>query len=169
MFGRSICVRVWKVAGIYPLPRIQECIDKLGKASHLSSMYMVSGYWQLRVLGKEKTALTPGMGNTNFRISNAYHSHGYIPVHSMLEHVTRLVRQTVPDPPRTSINTFCLSSTHVLIKKSWLWLQRLLHFKRSLQQFSHYSYSSSNVLMSSISPSRPTLSSINIFNASGGL
>jgi uncharacterized protein YlaI len=41
-----------------PLPRIQECIDRLGKAKHLSSLDLLSGYWQLRVAEKDiqKTA-----------------------------------------------------------------------------------------------------------------
>ena len=30
---------------VYPLPRIQDCIDKLG----LSALDMTSGYWQLRI------------------------------------------------------------------------------------------------------------------------
>ena len=33
----------------YPLLRIQECIDRLGKASNLSSVDLLSGYWQIRL------------------------------------------------------------------------------------------------------------------------
>jgi hypothetical protein len=42
----------------YLLPRIQDCIDKLGGACHLSSMDMTSGYWQVRNAEKDisKTA-----------------------------------------------------------------------------------------------------------------
>jgi hypothetical protein len=54
------------IKNTYPLPRIQECTDKLGKASHLSSIDMVSGYWQLGVLGKDVRHSIPGMGNMNF-------------------------------------------------------------------------------------------------------
>src|SRR5579859_6272857 len=39
----------------YPLPRIQECIDRLGKASNLSSVDLLSGYWQIR-LSKDAVA-----------------------------------------------------------------------------------------------------------------
>ena len=32
----------------YTLPRIQEYIDKLGKVNRLSSIHLLSGYWQLK-------------------------------------------------------------------------------------------------------------------------
>src|SRR5436189_5261023 len=31
----------------YPLPRIQDCLDRLGKASHLTTLDLRSGYWQV--------------------------------------------------------------------------------------------------------------------------
>ena len=33
----------------YPLPRIQECLDRLSKAKVLSKLDLTSGYWQVRV------------------------------------------------------------------------------------------------------------------------
>jgi hypothetical protein len=33
----------------YPIPCIQDYIDRLGKASHLSSLDLTSGYWQVRI------------------------------------------------------------------------------------------------------------------------
>ena len=54
----------------YPLPRIQECIDKLGKAKHLSSIDLLSGYWQLRVAEKDipKTAFNTRYGKYEFLV-----------------------------------------------------------------------------------------------------
>src|SRR5436305_374185 len=54
----------------YPLPRIQECTDKLGKASRFSSIDMVTGYWQLRVAEKDipKTAFNTRYGKYEFLV-----------------------------------------------------------------------------------------------------
>ena len=54
----------------YPLPRIQECLDKLGKAKHLSSIDLLSGYWQLRVAEKDipKTAFNTRYGKYEFLV-----------------------------------------------------------------------------------------------------
>jgi hypothetical protein len=35
------------IKNAYPLPRIQDCIDKLGRATKLSCIDLLSGYWQL--------------------------------------------------------------------------------------------------------------------------
>ena len=54
----------------YPLPRIQECTDKLGKARKLSSIDLLSGYWQLRVAEKDvpKTAFNTRYGKYEFLV-----------------------------------------------------------------------------------------------------
>ena len=54
----------------YPLPRIQECIDKLGNAQRLSSLDLLSGYWQLRVADKDiqKTAFNTRYGKYEFLV-----------------------------------------------------------------------------------------------------
>src|SRR5436190_9085552 len=53
-----------------PLPRIQEYIDKLSRASNLSSIDMVTGYWQLRVAEKDipKTAFNTRYGKYEFLV-----------------------------------------------------------------------------------------------------
>ena len=50
----------------YPLPRIDDCLDKLGKAKFFSKIDLRSGYWQMRVAAEdvEKTA---------FRTQNGHH------------------------------------------------------------------------------------------------
>jgi hypothetical protein len=54
----------------YPLPRIQDCIDKLGRAIRLSSIDMTSGYWQLRVVKGDvpKTAFNTRYGKYEFLV-----------------------------------------------------------------------------------------------------
>src|SRR5204863_665226 len=54
----------------YPLPRIQECINKLGNATRLSSLDLVSGYWQTRVAEKDvqKTAFNTRYGKYEFLV-----------------------------------------------------------------------------------------------------
>ena len=54
----------------YPLPRINECIDKLGKASNLSSLDLLSGYWHVRVADKDvqKTAFNTRYGKYEFLV-----------------------------------------------------------------------------------------------------
>lgn len=50
----------------YPLPRIEDCLDKLGKAKYFSKLDLRSGYWQVKIAEKdiEKTA---------FRTQNGHH------------------------------------------------------------------------------------------------
>jgi hypothetical protein len=54
----------------YPLPRIQECIDRLGKASNLSSVDLLSGYWQIRLSqdAVAKTAFNTRHGKYEFLV-----------------------------------------------------------------------------------------------------
>src|SRR5438046_10034065 len=54
----------------YPLPRIQGCIDKLGRASNLSSIDLLSGYWQLRVAENDvpKTEFNTRYGKYEFLV-----------------------------------------------------------------------------------------------------
>src|SRR5271169_653822 len=54
----------------YPLPRITECIDKLGKATNLSSIDLTSGFWQIRVAEGDipKTAFNTRYGKYEFLV-----------------------------------------------------------------------------------------------------
>ena len=58
------------IKNAYPLPRIQDCIDRLGKARHLSSIDLLSGYWQLRVAEDDipKTAFNTRYGKYEFLV-----------------------------------------------------------------------------------------------------
>lgn len=39
----------------YPMPHIQELIDKLGKATYLATVDMMKGYWQIPLSPESKT------------------------------------------------------------------------------------------------------------------
>jgi hypothetical protein len=54
----------------YPLPIIQDCIDQMGKATHLSTLDLTSGYWQIRVAEKDipKTAFNTRHGKYEFLV-----------------------------------------------------------------------------------------------------
>jgi len=56
----------------YPLPRIEDCLDKLGKAKWFSKLDLRSGYWQVKVHPDdvEKTA---------FRTQNGHHEFLVVP------------------------------------------------------------------------------------------
>ena len=53
-----------------PLPRINDCIDKLGKACKLTSLDLLSGYWHVRVADKDvqKTAFNTRYGKYEFLV-----------------------------------------------------------------------------------------------------
>src|SRR5213078_1922052 len=63
-------LNAWTIKNAYPLPRIQEYIDKLGNARHLSSLDLLSGYWQLRMAEKDiqKTAFSTRYGKYEFLV-----------------------------------------------------------------------------------------------------
>ena len=54
----------------YPLPRIQECIDQLGRARFLSKIDLTSGYWQVRIKEEDvpKTAFNTRNGKYEFLV-----------------------------------------------------------------------------------------------------
>ena len=54
----------------YPLPRIQDCLDRLGKASHLTTLDLTSGYWQVRIAEGDipKTAFNTRYGKYEFLV-----------------------------------------------------------------------------------------------------
>ena len=55
---------------VYPIPRIDETIDRLGKASIFSTIDLTSGYWQVAMSDrdKEKTAFTSRSGRWQFTV-----------------------------------------------------------------------------------------------------
>src|SRR5437762_10412291 len=54
----------------YPLPQIQDCLDRLGKASHLTTLDLTSGYWQVRIAEGDipKTAFNTRYGKYEFLV-----------------------------------------------------------------------------------------------------
>jgi hypothetical protein len=58
------------VKNAYPLQRIQDCLDKLGRARRVSSMDMTSGYWQVRNAEQDipKTAFNTRYGKYEFLV-----------------------------------------------------------------------------------------------------
>ena len=58
------------IKNAYPLPRIQDCIDKLGKSRHCTTLDLTSGYWQVRIADKDipKTAFNTRYGKYEFLV-----------------------------------------------------------------------------------------------------
>ena len=58
------------IKNAYPLPRIQDCIDRLGKATHCTTLDLTSGYHQIRIAPKdiEKTAFNTRYGKYEFLV-----------------------------------------------------------------------------------------------------
>ena len=56
-------------ADAYPMPRIDELIDQLGKAQYLSTLDLTKGYWQVPVSAdaQQKTAFTTPFGLFEFK------------------------------------------------------------------------------------------------------
>jgi hypothetical protein len=54
----------------YPLPRIDETLDRLSGAQYFSSLDLASGYWQIRLREKDKplTAFSTSSGHYQFRV-----------------------------------------------------------------------------------------------------
>ena len=55
---------------LYPLPRIDDLLDQLGKSQYFSTLDLASGYWQIRVHPNsiEKTAFITPQGLFEFRV-----------------------------------------------------------------------------------------------------
>ena len=54
----------------FPLPRIDDLLDQLGKAQYFSTLDLAAGYWQIRIneTSKEKTAFTTHQGLYEFQV-----------------------------------------------------------------------------------------------------
>ena len=57
-------------ADVFPLPRINDLLDQLGKFKYYTTLDLVSGYWQIRVHvnSQEKTAFATHQGLYEFRV-----------------------------------------------------------------------------------------------------
>ena len=58
------------IKNAYPLPRIQDCIDQMGKATHCTTLDLLSGYWQVRIADVDvpKTAFNTRYGKYEFLV-----------------------------------------------------------------------------------------------------
>ena len=57
-------------ADAYPMPRVDELIDRLGNAKYISTLDLTRGYWQVPVAqdSQDKTAFTTPFGLFNFTV-----------------------------------------------------------------------------------------------------
>ena len=57
-------------ANTFPLPKIDDLLDQLGKSKYFSTLDLKSGYWQIKVhpSSQEKTAFTTHQGLFEFRV-----------------------------------------------------------------------------------------------------
>ena len=55
---------------VFPLPRITDLLDRLGKSKYYATLDLASGYWQIRVHAnsQEKTAFATHQGLFEFRV-----------------------------------------------------------------------------------------------------
>ena len=58
------------VRNTYPLPRIEDCLNQLGRAKHLTTLDLLSGYWQVRIAAGNipKTAFNTRYGKYEFLV-----------------------------------------------------------------------------------------------------
>ena len=72
--GIRLCVHYRRLNTVsesdaYPMPRIADMIDQLGKASFISTLDLTLGYWQVPVasIDRHKTAFITPLGCTSLR------------------------------------------------------------------------------------------------------
>ena len=55
---------------VFPLPRINDLLDQLGKSKYYTTLDLASGYWQIKVNtnSQEKTAFATHQGSFKFRV-----------------------------------------------------------------------------------------------------
>ena len=73
--SNRICVDYRKVNAVtnfdaYPMPRIDEMLDKVGNAKYITTLDLAKGYWQVPMAreDKEKTAFSSPMGLYQFTV-----------------------------------------------------------------------------------------------------
>ena len=73
--GNQICVDYRKVNSVtkfdsYPMPRVDEMLDAVGKARFITTLDLAKGYWQvpLHPADKEKTAFSSPLGLLQFTV-----------------------------------------------------------------------------------------------------
>ena len=56
-------------ADTYPLPRVDDLLDQLGKSSYFSTLDLASGFWQIKMhpASQEKTAFCTPMDYLNLK------------------------------------------------------------------------------------------------------
>ncbi len=54
----------------YPMPRVDELVERLGRAAYLTTLDLCKGYWQVPITpeSKELTALKTPFGHFQFRV-----------------------------------------------------------------------------------------------------
>ena len=57
-------------ADLFPIPRIDDLLDQLGKSKYFTILDLVSGYWQIRVHSdsQQKTAFVTPQGLYEFKV-----------------------------------------------------------------------------------------------------
>ena len=57
-------------ADSYPLPRLEDCIDQVGKAKYITTFYLLKGYWQIPLTecAKKLSAFVTPKGLYQYRV-----------------------------------------------------------------------------------------------------
>ena len=109
-------------ADAYPMPRIDELLDRFGGAKYISTLDLTQGYWQVPVApeSQDKTAFTTTFGLFNFTVM-PFGLHG-----------APATFQRMMDNLLTGANEYAAAYLDDLVIYSGTWEQHLVHFRNIL-------------------------------------
>lgn len=108
----------------YPMPRVDDCLDRLGKAKFFTTLDLASGYWQIRVHpdDRHKTAFQTDDGLYEFVVMPFGLTNAPATFQRAMNHVFKEV-----------IGKFCVVYLDDIIVYSETWEDHLAHVERVLQ------------------------------------
>jgi transposase InsO family protein len=116
----------------FPLPRVDDCLDQLGKAKFFSTLDLASGYWQIPIHpdDRHKTAFQTEEGLYEFVVMPFGLTNAPATFQRAMNHVFR-----------KAIGKFCVVYLDDINIYSETWEEHLLHVERILQLLAQYGFS----------------------------